>query len=186
MKIVRRGLIGAVLCALAIPASVVVASAHVAGPPGMAAPQLSGPAPKLTSNGLILFTSSRSGGGTTQLYTMNANGTGLTQLTTGPGSSDRGAWSPDGTKIAFMSNRSGSWHIYVMNANGSGVVQVTTHLSRWPSWSPSGTQIVYMQTPVPPTGNYNIFVMNSDGSNQVRLTADVPEDCCAAWSPTGT
>src|ERR1700694_2971892 len=74
---------------------------------------------QLMHNGKIVFTSDA--GGSPQLYTMNGDGTGLTQLTTGTMSSlsDRGVWSPDGTKIAFMSNRTGQWQIYIMNADGS-------------------------------------------------------------------
>ena len=184
MKIVRRLLVALVLSALALSASGAMARGDVAAPSGRIATSVPA-SPQLPSNGLILFASSRSGGGTTQLYTMNANGTGVTQLTRGPGSSDRGAWSPNGQQIAFMSDRSGGWHIYVMNADGSNVVQLTTHVSHTPSWSPNGQQIVYMQKPVPPNGNFDIYVMNADGTDPVRLTTDAPEDCCAAWSPTG-
>ena len=129
------------------------------------------------TNGLILFTSTASGGGTTQLYSIEPNGTGLTQLTFGPGSSDDGQWSPNGQQIVFMSNRSGPtnkgpWRIYTMNADGSNVTQLTTRSSRTPAWSPDGSHIVFMETSIPPNGNFDIYTMNANGTNQVRLTTD--------------
>ena len=52
-------------------------------------------------------------------------------------------WSPDGSKIAFTSDRDGDFEIWVMNANGTGAVQLT-HNSGYndynPAWSPDGTR----------------------------------------------
>jgi hypothetical protein len=73
MKMVRGLLVALVVCALALPASGLLARADVAGPSGRSAAGVSAPPQQLPSNGLILFTSSRSGHGTTQLYTMYPN-----------------------------------------------------------------------------------------------------------------
>jgi hypothetical protein len=66
------------------------------------------------------------------------------QLTTGPADDRNPAWSPDGTKIAFM--RDGD--IWVMNADGSGLVQLTTDpvYEDDPAWSPDGTKIAFMRS----------------------------------------
>src|SRR5260370_19987394 len=54
-------------------------------------------------------------------------------------------WSPDGSRIAFNSNRQSGHQIYVMNADGSGVHAVTYALGLYysPSWSPDGSQLAY-------------------------------------------
>lgn len=69
---------------------------------------------------------------------MRPDGTGLVKLTNSRGgkiNNDLDSWSPDGTKIAFVSNRTGTVEIYVMNAKGSGVTQVTrvpeAHHASW-------------------------------------------------------
>ena len=54
---------------------------------------------------------------------MNADGSDLDRSTRSPGLDVRPAWSPDGTRIAFTSNRDGNYEIYVMNADGSDLAQ---------------------------------------------------------------
>ena len=58
---------------------------------------------------------------------------------------DRAGWSPDGTKIAFVSGREGSGHVYVMNADGTGTRRLTnsTMDDSHPTWSPDGKRIVF-------------------------------------------
>lgn len=73
----------------------------------------------------ILFQSTRDG--QSEIYVMNANGTGQTRLTNNPAADTAPAWSPDGTKILFTSLRDGPTApaLYVMNADGSGQTRVT-------------------------------------------------------------
>ena len=72
-----------------------------------------------------------------QIFIMNANGTGRTQLTRGPDNEDPD-WSPDGSKIAFWSTRNGNGEIYVMNADGTQQTRVTHDpwYSALPRWRP--------------------------------------------------
>jgi Tol biopolymer transport system component len=73
------------------------------------------------------------------VYTIRPDGTGLVQLTHDrDGTIDNGvdSWSPDGTRIAFASNRSGTYEIYSMSSTtGAGVSQITrgpeAHLAAW-------------------------------------------------------
>ena len=95
------------------------------------------------------------------------------------------AWSPDGTQIAFDSDRDGNWEIYVMAADGSQPTRLTRN-SAWdwfPAWSPDGTQIAFQSDR---DGNHEIYVMAADGSQPTRLTRNSASDWSPAWSPDGT
>jgi Tol biopolymer transport system component len=124
------------------------------------------------------------------VYAINPDGSGLTNLTAGTPDSrdDLPAWSPDGKRIAFSSDRTGSFHLYVMNADGSNPVMIpNTTGGRESDWSPDGKRILY-QSQV--SGVSQLYVVNADGSGTAtQLTANtssLPEDCCAfSWSANG-
>jgi Tol biopolymer transport system component len=67
----------------------------------------------------------------------------IRQLTTTAASNLRPAWSPDGQRVVFQSNRDGPYHIYLMNADGSNVQQLSSgdQDDRHPAWSPDGKRI---------------------------------------------
>ena len=94
------------------------------------------------------------------------------------------AWSADGRRIAFMSERDGNAEIYVMNADGSGQTRLTNDpgFDADPTFSPDG-QIAFNSTR--DGGNPEIYVMNGDGTGQTRLTFDPAIDRQADWSPNG-
>jgi TolB protein len=134
----------------------------------------------------IAFTSYRDGN--FDIYVMNADGSGQTNISNNPADDFGPDWSPDSTKIVFASNRYVITHhdIYVMNADGSGQTMLTNSSKdeTWPSWSPDGTKIAFESDQ---DGNGNIYAMNaSDGSNQTRLTNSTANDCNPKWSPDST
>lgn len=79
-----------------------------------------------------------------RIYTICPDGSRLTQLTDDPKGSFYPAWSPDGSRLAFASTRSGSWQIYIMDEDGSHVVQLTTDYDNdSPVWLPNGKNISF-------------------------------------------
>ena len=71
---------------------------------------------------------------------MDADGSNQTRLTNNPASDAQPAWSPDGTKIAFNSDRDGNFEVYVMDADGSNQTRLTNNPADdgGPAWSPDG------------------------------------------------
>ncbi|MEO2005751.1 MAG: choice-of-anchor D domain-containing protein [Candidatus Poribacteria bacterium] len=116
---------------------------------------------------------------------MNADGTGLTQLTA-TSNSAWPSWSPDSSQIAFSSMRNGTdWEIFVMDADGVGQTNISDEPSgndQYPKWSPDNTQIAFVSDR---TELSRLFVMDTSGSDQSTLMAAEENDGIASWSPDG-
>lgn len=136
----------------------------------------------------LAFVSTRDGD--YAIYQMSRDGSGQRRLTDHDvdASSPAGlffqvdpAWSPDGTRIAFSSRRSGSNDLYVMNADGTGTRQLTSTKADdlHPTWSPDGKRIAFARSG-------EIFVANADGSSARSIVASSADDSEPAWSPDGT
>ena len=107
------------------------------------------------------------------IYVMNADGSGIRRLTHKRTYDGEPAWSPDGRKIAFQSKRrvgGNSGEIYVMNADGSGKRNLTRNPAQdgSPSWSPDGRRIAFVSNR--DGRRFEAHVMNADGSGQRSLT----------------
>jgi Tol biopolymer transport system component len=152
-------------------------------------------------NGLIAFDSDRQGN--PDIWTMRPSGRDLRNLTKGSEAADGSAnWSPDGRRIAFMSDRvtpdnpdppgkqGPDFEIFVMNPNGSDPRQITLNEfdDEDPAWSPNGMRIVFQRDLDPVRGkvDYDLFTVAADGTDERRLTDSSGEDDLQPnWSSRG-
>jgi len=130
----------------------------------------------------IAFDSDRDGN--KEIYRMDPDGSNQVNLTNDPADDFDPVWSPDGSQIAFVSNRENETpgqFIYVMNADGSELHQLTyENGSEFPDWSHDGSALTY-------TSNGDIYVIDVDGSGQsVNLTNSPEKEHRSSWSPDGS
>jgi len=141
------------------------------------------PGPVWSPNGCqVAFRSSleTQGGPVGRISIVNADGTGLRQVSREPGPNEFAfdespTWSPDGARLAFTRNG----FLYVMNADGTGLTALPNEDGALkPSWSPDGQRIAY-------SSGGEIHMRNPDGSNLVRVTtaAEGTFDFWPRWSP---
>jgi Tol biopolymer transport system component len=96
-----------------------------------------------------------------------------------------GEYSPDGKRIAFASDRSGSFEIWVANDDGSNLVQLTTLGGAGtgsPRWAPDGKHIAFDSRL---EGHSDIFILNAEGGSPRRLTTENAENNIPTWSRNG-
>jgi len=133
-----------------------------------------------------------------ELWIMNSDGSEQIQLTHNDKADGHPDWSPDGSKIVFVSWRDGNDEIYIMNADGSNPRRLTDNPAsdNDPDWSPDGRWIVFKSNrayasgpPQETTGldsSFEIFLMDTTGSHLTRLTFDGYSDHDPDWSPDGS
>jgi Tol biopolymer transport system component len=141
---------------------------------------------------------------TYDIFTANANGTKIKQLTKTKGYDAEATVSPDGKKIIFTSMRDGDLDLYVMDSNGKNVKRLTTELGYdgGAFFSPDGKQIVYrafhpktdaeiaryklrLSEDLIEPNNFEIWVMNADGTNKRQVTKLATASFAPFFTPDG-
>ena len=109
------------------------------------------------------------------------------QLTLDDATSTQAAWSADGRRIAFVTDRDGNPEIYVMDADGTNQTRLTTNpaLDSYPTWSPGPSDSARIAFTSTRDGNPEIYVMDADGTDQTRLTFSAGVDQRPDWHPRG-
>lgn len=130
----------------------------------------------------LVFSSDRDGDH--EIFIMNADGSGVQQLTFNNVNDDKPSWSKDGTRIAWESEIDADFEIFVMNADGSNQRQITDNdVNDWgPAWSPDSSQIAFHSDEA---GNIDLYTMNADGTDRTQVTTNSGTDRSPSWSPDG-
>ena len=137
----------------------------------------------------IAFVSDRPAGApggpsaTLRLHLMAPDGSGVTPVTDVQAVPERPAWSPDGARLAFASDRHGDPELYLVGVDGSAPTRLTTDPAAdgEPSWSPDGARLAFASNR---DGNAQVYLVNPDGSGLRRLTTE-PRNYGPAFSPDG-
>jgi Tol biopolymer transport system component len=126
------------------------------------------------------------------VHVMNADGTGIVNITNDPAEDQDPAWSPDGELIAFRSDRGGDEEIYVMEPDGTDVRRLTdatagaSTFDSSPDWAPDGSSLVFARNMAIGPVDSELFTINRDGTGETRITFDPRLNGDPAWSPDGT
>ena len=128
--------------------------------------------------------------GDNEVYTMNKDGSSQTRCTDAPRFNGRAVWSPDGSQIAFHTNRDVGTdlpnEVYVANADCSVQTNRTNDPADdvFPAWSPDGSLIAFQTDR---DGNAEVYTMNAvNGTGLTNLTNNSARDSLPAWAPDGT
>ena len=133
--------------------------------------------------GEILVTYARAG--QADLYSFDRDQVDvLHQVTDQPGNELDALYSPDGTKIVYVSDERGNLDIFVSDGDGTNPVRLTTTVASEgsPSWTPDGKRIVFESDA---SGVPQIWIMNVDGSDQRQLTQGEYPGLQPVVSPNG-
>jgi TolB protein len=141
--------------------------------------------PHVSRDGLVVFQSNRAGG--SKLFVSRLDGSGLRQLTTGPGMDATPIWSPDGSHVVYASEVADNEDIWIVRADGTQLRNLTNHPAgdSHPSWSPDGRRVVFCSTRGDGE-NDDVYVMDANGDNVRRLTDNgLHWDTFPSFSPDG-
>ena len=136
--------------------------------------------PRVAPDGRIAFESDRMG--STDIFTMAADGSDVRDITPTPSRETLGDWSPDGQRIVYSSNASGTDQLYVVPAAGGTPTRITHDSGddTRAAWSPTGDEIAFSSNR---EGENDVYVIRPDGTGERRLTATAPEDLVEDWQP---
>lgn len=149
-----------------------------------------GSEPSVGPDGRIVFVRTNADGNT-DLWIMNSDGTGLTQLTKRRFNDRSPAWSPDGTRIVFERKVEGDKELWTIKSNGKGLAQLT-HTKGYdpysPIWAPDGTAVAFeLEVDYKESADdakvSRIGYVGETGGNTVRLGKGAYGLLLGGWEP---
>jgi TolB protein len=189
-------------CRLLVTLLLTASCAEPSGPAADGRPRGAQPSPP-SGQDKIAFVSDRSGD--FEIYTMNPDGSGLTDVSNDPGADFQPAWSPDRSQIAFSRvDLTGNQNVWIMNADGTEQHRITTvdgdgtglatlaggpNDQASPHWEPNGHRVAFMGETAP-VGQANLhdlslYLINQDGTGLTQLTTPQGNEWFPRWSPDG-
>ncbi|MFC1715238.1 TolB family protein [Candidatus Poribacteria bacterium] len=117
------------------------------------------------------------------VFVVKYDGSDLTNLTNQGARCSGVSWSPDGSRLAFLSEMTGDWDVYVIDSDGQGLTNLSNHPAKDvnPTWSPDGQRLAFGSKR---DGQMDIYLVDADGGNLKNLTNHPASDRSSAWSPT--
>jgi len=131
----------------------------------------------------IVYTSTKNDGNA-EIYVKDMDSGRETRLTFNRIIDTSPSWSPSGSEIVFVSQRSGNPHIFIMNASGANIRKISsggTHHDS-PDWSPDGSRIVYVSMV---NWRLDLFIFNLKNNRVTKLTQNAGRNEMPTWSPDG-
>ncbi|MCV2884004.1 DUF5050 domain-containing protein [Aestuariibacter sp. AA17] len=127
---------------------------------------LEGISPEFMQDGRILYQSKAS---PSQIMIANIDGSNIIQLTNDDSDNRMPKISPDGSQIAYLSNRDGNQEVYIMRVDGSSHQRITNNdIQEWgPTWSTDGSKVFFSSENV--HGFFDIYMANKDGTAIKRI-----------------
>ena len=138
-------------------------------------------APDVDRTGTFMVYASTQHRPTFDIYRKSIDGRTVTQLTTDPSDDLMPSIAPDGTKIAFASNRNGNWDIFMMPIGGGAPTQLTADTDEevQPTWAPDGRRLAFSRKNGR-TNTWEIWIVDTENPG---LRSYVCEGFLPRWSP---
>jgi TolB protein len=140
-------------------------------------------ATNLQGSEFVAFVSETSGN--PEIYTMQSDGSNVSQLTQGVDKCYSPAWSPNGKYIAFIKESDGKSSLYIMNADGSSQKQISENTSQNLAfqWSPDGQMIEFSESNAGDSNASSIYVSDSIAGIVVKTIDEKGNNLLGGWSP---
>ena len=149
-----------------------------------------GPFPAPLAPGQALAYVSQGASNRDDIFLLSADAKQDTNLTNSITYDSWPAWSPDGVRMAFESDRANqrTTEVYVLSLNGvtplARLTNDSTHQSAQPAWSPLGNRIAFVSGDT--AAGFDIYLMDPDGKNRTRLTTGARNNVEPSWKPDGS
>lgn len=140
--------------------------------------------PSWSPDGSMLVVQSNRMDDDSEIYLMSDSGVGIQRLTNNPGLDEYPAFSPNGKKIAFVSQKDDNQEVYLMDLNGNNQENLSRHPQKdiHPQFSPDGKSIIFNSNRA---GNFDIYLMTLSNRQTTQLTSSPNDETYAHWSPDG-